>query len=46
MAKMFRVGFAEESALVVVEPPGEPLRAGVFEIHYGVFLIVEQPLIK
>jgi hypothetical protein len=25
MAKMFRVGFAEESALVVVEPPGEPL---------------------
>ena len=46
MSKMLGVGFREESALVVVEPPGEPVGAGVLEIHNDVFLVVKQPLIK
>jgi hypothetical protein len=46
MAKMLGVSFREESALMVVEPPSEPVAAGVLEIHNDVFLLVEQPLIK
>ena len=39
---MIRIPGAEEGALVVVEPLGEPGIAGVLEVHYGVFIAIEQ----
>src|SRR3989442_12424435 len=41
LAEMFGVLGSEESALVVVEPPGAPRRARVLEVRNSVFIAVE-----
>src|ERR1700726_33895 len=41
LAEIFGVFGLEEGALVVVEPPGEVGRGGIFEIDDGVFVAVE-----
>ena len=41
---MFGVFGREERALVVVEPPGQPRIAGVFEIDDSVFVAVKEAL--
>ena len=43
VAEMFRVFGGEKCALVMIEPPGEQRRAGIFEIDDGVFVAVEVP---
>ena len=36
----------EKGRLVVIEPPGDPGRSGVLEIHDGVFIAGEFALVK
>src|SRR3954453_9894683 len=39
---MFGVLGIEKSALVVIEPPGEPGVAAIFEIDNGIFVAIEE----
>src|ERR1700691_6016454 len=41
LTEMLGVGGRQKRALMVVEPPSEFGRAGIFEIHDGVFVAVE-----
>src|SRR5580704_13957193 len=45
-AKMLGILRSEECALVMVEPPGEQRRAGIFEVHNGVFVAVENAVLE
>ena len=40
--EILRILLAEEGALMMIEPPGEARVVGIFEIHDGVFVAVEQ----
>src|SRR5215469_2673209 len=46
LLKMRRILRRQESALVVIEPPGDFGRTGVLEIDDGVFVAVKLPLVK
>ena len=41
LLEMSRIGRGQKSALVVIEPPGDFGRAGVFEINDGILIAVE-----
>ena len=43
---MFRVGFREEGALVVVEPPRQSLARQILEIHNDVLIAVKKLLVE
>ena len=43
---MGRVGGREERALVMVEPPGQLRRVGIFEIDDGVLVAVEDTVFE
>ena len=45
-AEMLRVFGLQKRALVMVEPPRQQRRAGIFEVHDGVFIAVENPVLK
>jgi hypothetical protein len=40
-AEMSRVRRTQEGALVMVKPPGNAGRAGILEIHNGIFIAVK-----
>ena len=44
--EMSGVGGGQEGALVMIEPPGDPGRAGIFKVHDGVLVAIKLPLIK
>src|SRR5450756_1760586 len=46
LAEMLLVFGVEERALVMIEPPGQLWVAGVFEVHDGVFVAIEQRRIE
>ena len=39
---MFGILGGQERALVMIEPPGQPGIAGIFEVHNGVLIAVEE----
>src|SRR5713226_3326450 len=39
--EVLRVGGCEEGALVVIEPPGDPRRTRILEVHDAVFVAIE-----
>jgi hypothetical protein len=39
---MLRVGGRQKRALMMIEPPGHPRRAGIFEIHDRVFIAIKK----
>src|SRR5271168_5465123 len=41
LAEMFGVGGRQKGALMMIEPPGEPRRAGILEIDDGVFVAIK-----
>src|SRR5579859_23415 len=45
-AKVFRVSFREERALVMVKPPRQAVAGGILKIDDGVLIAVENTLIK
>src|SRR4051794_17889744 len=44
--KVVRVFGGKKSALVMIEPPGELFIIGIFEIHYGIFVAVEEAVLE
>src|SRR5277367_253365 len=46
LPEMFSVGGRQKRALVMVEPPGEQRRAGILEIHDGVFVAVKSAVLE
>jgi hypothetical protein len=42
LSEVLCVRGSEKRALVMVKPPGDARRAGIFEIHDGIFVAVEQ----
>jgi hypothetical protein len=46
LLKVLGIGRREEGALVMVEPPGNFGRAGIFEVDNGVFLAIELILVE
>src|SRR5712691_147389 len=46
LAEVLGIGRSKKRALVVVEPPGHPRRAGVFEVHDRVLVPIEQAFLK
>jgi hypothetical protein len=43
---MLGIGLGQKGALVMIEPPRDLGRAGIFEVDYGVFVTVELLLVK
>jgi hypothetical protein len=46
LAKMFGVGGRQKSALVMIKPPCEERRAGILEIHDGVFVAIKCAILE
>src|SRR2546427_640742 len=46
LAEVLGIGRSKKRALVMVEPPGHPRRAGVFEVHDRVLVPIEQAFLK
>src|SRR5579871_5975065 len=44
--KVLRIGGSQECALVMIEPPGQAIRARILEVDNGVFVAVEDPVVK
>jgi hypothetical protein len=45
-SEMFRVGFREEGALVMVEPPSQPGAAGILEVNDHVLFAVKDIFVE
>src|ERR1700683_4583703 len=45
-AEMLGILRSEKRALMMIEPPGEQRRTGIFEIHNGVFVAVENAVFE